>query len=297
MLTEMLGKGGRVCELARQGQIRCPLIVRPTSEDVVTGHVFQVLRAVNPRWWLPQLLNRALGTRRFRQQVFRGLKVDLWRNLPAYPHELLPWSEGSTQVDATIRWENPPTTIYVEAKFLADLSSRTSGNDGRTGFPGDQLIRNIRVGLWETGWLSHERLFYMPPRQLCVLLFAPASGHPLVAEYRHLNRLRQAIPHAEKIPHFPPAPFVGEFSYRMLTEILNGNRRWLTKPERRLADDVCEYLAFKAATFEAVRRARTVGPSPEFQSMDPPVPPRRLLGEGVDRSESDRPPVVSGAES
>ena len=145
MLTEMLGKGGRVCEPARTGQLRCPLIVRPTSEDVITGQLFGALRAVSPRCWLPDFLNRGLGTERFRKQVFRDLKVKLWKNLPSYPRELLPYNEGSTQVDVVITWENPPTTVYIEMKYLANLSPKTSGDDGQSGFPSDQLIRNLRV--------------------------------------------------------------------------------------------------------------------------------------------------------
>jgi len=58
---------------------------------------------------------------------------------------LLPWDEGSTQVDLTIQWENPPTTVYFEVKYLADLSPRVT--NGQAGFPSDQLIRNVRVGL------------------------------------------------------------------------------------------------------------------------------------------------------
>ena len=96
MLTELLGKGGQVCQQAKAGEIKCPLIVRPTSEDVITGQLFQALESVNPRWWLPQILNTALGTSRFRQQVFRRLRIDLWKNRPPYPRELLPWNEGST---------------------------------------------------------------------------------------------------------------------------------------------------------------------------------------------------------
>ena len=44
MLTELYGKGGRVCNEARKGNIRCRLIVRPTSEDVITGHLAQAFR-------------------------------------------------------------------------------------------------------------------------------------------------------------------------------------------------------------------------------------------------------------
>ena len=37
MLAEMNGKAGTLCSEARNGAIRCPLIVRPTSEDVITA--------------------------------------------------------------------------------------------------------------------------------------------------------------------------------------------------------------------------------------------------------------------
>lgn len=59
MLTELNGKGGCVCEPARKGELRCPLIVRPNSEDVVTGELFGILRVLNTRWWLPDLESRS----------------------------------------------------------------------------------------------------------------------------------------------------------------------------------------------------------------------------------------------
>src|ERR1700678_27984 len=106
MLTELHRKGGCLCQPAREGKLRCPLIIRPTSEDVVTGEIFQVLQVLNPRWWLPDLLNLALGVTRFRRQFYRNFRIDLWQNRACYPRELLPWDEGSTQVDVTIMWEN-----------------------------------------------------------------------------------------------------------------------------------------------------------------------------------------------
>ena len=185
MLTELLGKGGNLCSHAKTGEIRCPLIVRPTSEDVITGHIFQSLGYLNPRWWLPDLLNTALGADRFRRQVFRDLKIRLWQNQPCYPRELLPWDEGSTQVDAMITWENPATTVFVEAKYGSGLSANVSGDDGSSGYPSDQLIRNIRVGLHHAGYLqTGAQLFDQRPRDFVVLVLAPTKGHPLVERYR-----------------------------------------------------------------------------------------------------------------
>lgn len=247
MLTELLGKGGQVCKEAKQGEIHCPLIVRPTSEDFITGEVFQALQVINPRYWLPQLLNRGLQTNHYRQQVFRNFRIDLWRNLPIYPKHLLPWSEGSTQIDVTIRWENPPTTILIEAKYQSKLSTQTKNNDGSGGFPGDQLIRNIRLGLWDTGWIQEPRLFPQPKRNIAVLLWSPRKGDPLVTKYQQPDELRRAIPHGEELLSLPSIPCVGEVGYRELIEILQGNQRWMLRPEKLLAENVIKYLEFKLA--------------------------------------------------
>ena len=172
MLTELNRKGGCLCQLAREAKVRCPLIIRPTSEDVVTGNLFQALKILNPRWWLSDFLNEALGVNHFQRQVFRNLQFDLWQNKPCYPRELLPWDEGSTQVDTTIKWENPPTTVYIEMKYGSGLSPITSRNQGQHGFPSDQLSRNARVGLLECGYFRRPQLFPTGTRDFLLLVVA-----------------------------------------------------------------------------------------------------------------------------
>lgn len=249
MLTEMLGKGGTLCSQARTGQIRCPLIVRPTSEDVVTGHLFQSLRCLNPRWWLPDLLNEALGTDRFRRQVYRGLKIELWQNQPRYPRELLPWEEGSTQVDVLISWQNPPTDVFVEMKYQSGLSANVTNDTGESGFPSDQLIRNIRVGLHRCGYFqSGTSLFPQATRDLIVLVVSPSKGHPLVQRYRDPEGLRKAIPHSDKMNGLPRSPFVGELSYAGIVGLLRRQSRWFNRAERLIAQDLTAYLEFKLTT-------------------------------------------------
>jgi hypothetical protein len=248
MLTELLGKAGALCQQAKEGAIRCPLMVRASSEDVVTGHLFQVLRILNPRWWLSDFLNEALGTVRFHRQYYRKLKFSLWHNKPAYPRELLPYEEGSTQVDATITWENPATTVYVEMKYGSPLSKGTTANEGQHGFPSDQLIRNARVGLMETGWFKTENLFEAEPRDFILLLISPRREHPLVKEYRNPARLKAAIPHSNRLTGLPKLPFVGELSYLDIVRILEQQRKWFTRAERQLIDDLYEYLSYKQAT-------------------------------------------------
>ncbi len=58
-----------------------------------------------------------------------------------------------------ITWENPKTTVFIEMKYGSQLSTNTNHNNGSTGFPADQLIRNARVGLRENGWFREDTLF------------------------------------------------------------------------------------------------------------------------------------------
>jgi len=248
MLTELHRKGGCLCQPAREGKLRCPLIVRPTSEDVVTGHLFQVLKVLNPRWWLPDFLNRALGVTAFRRQVYRELRIEPWQNRPSYPRELLPWDEGSTQVDVTITWENPPTTVFIEMKYGSELSAVTSRNQGQHGFPSDQLSRNARVGLLECGYFRVRNLFEKTRRDFLLLVIAPDSGQPLVARYRDPVQLRSSIPHSDLIPQLPRLPFIGELGYSDIVRILRQQQRWFTPPERMLIEQLHEYVEFKLVT-------------------------------------------------
>jgi hypothetical protein len=270
----MLGKGGTLCSQARSGQIRCPLIVRPTSEDVITGHLFQSLGYLNPRWWLPDLLNEALGTVRFRRQVYRRLNIDLWQNQPCYPRELLPWDEGSTQVDVLIAWENPPTTVFVEMKYSSGISTNVSNDDGKSGFPSDQLIRNIRVGLHRAGWFQAEdHLFAVPPRDLVVLVVAPSKGHPLVERYRDADEVRKAIPHSDKLIGLPRSPFVGQVTYSQIVSLLGRQARWLTHAERQVVDHLTAYLEFKLTTLPSRSSPRSSNELEPTTTI--PAPPRQ----------------------
>lgn len=267
MLTELQGKGGRMCESAMTGKLRCPLIVRSTSEDVITGELFETLWALNPRWWLPQLLNQALGSDRFRQQVFRGLEIKLWQNKPKYPRELLPWEEGSTQVDVTMHWRNPPTTVYFEMKYGSDLSTGTAGNKGDQSFPADQLIRNIRVGLLECGYFDSGSLFGQTPSDFVVVVVSPRKGHELVGKYREVDQVLAGIPCSDRLRGLPALPFIGEIDYGDIVRLLRKQRRWFSRAERVLVDQVTEYLEFKLSRIpeaSATRQADLTFSTPEL---------------------------------
>ena len=172
----------------------------------------------------------------------------------------MPWDEGSTQVDLTIAWENPPTTVLIEAKYGSDLSKSVSGDDGRSGFPSDQLIRNIRVGLLETGHYRRDGQLFAPPvRDLVVLVLAPGKGHPLVERYRDPERLRAAIPHADRLIGLPKPPFVGELSYPDIVSVLCRQSRWFNRAERRVVEDLSGYLDFKGSAVPGKATSRYPG--------------------------------------
>ena len=253
MLTEKGGKGGCLCKPALDGELRCPLIIRPTSEDVVTGNLFQTLKTLNPRWWLPDLLNTALGQQRFRRQIFRGLKIDLWVKQESFPSHILKWTEGRTEVDVVISWENPATTVFVEMKYGSKLSRATARNNGSV-HPADQLIRNIRIGLRECGWFEDDALFQKARRDFVVLVCSPGPAEELVERYQNAEIVRKSLPESDRVSELPGSPFVGHISYQGIRGLLRTQRKWFQRSERMLIDDLSDYLDFKVEQLKRPHR-------------------------------------------
>jgi hypothetical protein len=269
MWAEMYGKGGRLCQEAKSGTIRCPLHVRPTSEDVITGAIFQVLSVIDPSLWLPELLNQGLGAKIYRKKVLRRFRIELWKNCPPYPRRLLPWDEGSTQVDVTLNWENPPTTIFIEMKYTSGLGTTTSNNSGEHGYPSDQLIRNVRVGLLECGWFRNTELIETNPRDFHVIVLSPRIGSREVQAYRTEQSIRASIPHSHLLSTYLPLPIVGEIEYGQLAQVLRQSRKFMSRAEQLLSQHLIDFLHFKAAQF---REASTQRPRQRnFAINDPQI--------------------------
>ena len=124
--VELHKKGGKLCEKAKSGELHCPLIVRPTSEDVIVGNVFGTLKHILPHLWLNPLLNKAIdgdfNSKRFRQVWFKNFSLRFWERQAAIPYEILGFKEGRTEPDIIIEWENPATTIWIEAKWNSPMA-------------------------------------------------------------------------------------------------------------------------------------------------------------------------------
>jgi len=148
-------------------------------------------------------------------------------------------------VDVVITWQNPPTTVFIEMKYLAELSVQTKGDHGQHGYPSDQLIRNIRVGLLKCGWFRSQELFEMVPSDFFQLVISPRGKNQLVDHYRSPVHLTTSIPYSEQLSGLPRQPFIGQLSYREVALLLKSKRRFLTRSERILADDLSNYLFFK----------------------------------------------------
>ena len=172
-----------------------------------------------------------------------------------------------------ITWENPPTTVFVEMKFLSGLSAKVSNDDGTSGFPSDQLIRNIRVGLLRCGYFqTGDTLFAQEARDLIVLVVAPTKDHPLVKRYRDPELLRMAIPHSERLIGHPRSPFIGELSFADLVSLLRRQSRRFSRPERQVIDDLTEYLEFKVMSNPVRPSSRTITASTGETTVSSPTP-------------------------
>ncbi len=245
MLVEINGKGGGFCDQVKRGKLRCPLRTHPRSEDVVTSYLWGALQCINARWWLPDLLNTALGEGRFRRKIFRRLNVSLWERQTGIPKYSTPWSESATEVDVVVKWENPPTTVFVEMKYGSPLAKSTAASSTNSQFPNDQLIRNVRVGLWKCDWFQGPRLFQTKPRNFYTVVMAPNTGNELVAKYQSNQVVRSSLPNSKELAALPAKPFVGELSFHQLIQILRKNSRHFTRSEVLLADQLKSYLAHK----------------------------------------------------
>jgi hypothetical protein len=238
--VELNGKGGRVCPQGQSGAIRCPLIVRSTSEDVLTGEVFGLLKHIRPHLWLTPLLNLGLDVECHRQVWFKGLSIRLWERQDRFPPELLGFREGRTEPDIVIEFQNPPTTIWIEAKYTSPLAERTSNSDDN-----DQVLRGIRTLLAATGHVTAEKLFAAPKRKpiwLALLAYKPDS---LVDRYRNPKHLAECLKGMVDEKALPTDPFVGTVTWNDIARILSERMPQMTPAERSMTQSLAEYIRHK----------------------------------------------------
>ena len=266
--VELNGKAGRVCDLAQRGSIRCPCIVRTTSEDVITGNVFGTLRHIRPHLWLPQLLNIGLNVEHHQQVWFKDFTIRLWERQARFPQELLRFREGRSEPDIIMEWENPePTTLWIEAKYGAGLAEGTANSDEN-----DQALRGIRTLLAATGYIQPNRLFQAPRRRALWLALLVRKPEPVVDQYRNNQQLVNAMPGVENLVVLPRQPFVGTITWEEIATVLGNQQIGMTSTERSLAGSLGDYISLKMGQYRPVVLGQQRGLSPLCQQTDQLIP-------------------------
>ncbi len=238
--VELRKKSGKVCKQALDGTIHCPCIVRSTSEDVVVGNVFGILRHIRPHLWLNDLLNTALRTNRFRQAWFKGFSVRFWERQERFPPELLDFREGRTEPDIIIEWENPPTTIWIEAKWGSRLAEGTTGNRNN-----DQVIRGVRTLLAQTGHLALNRLIEIPKRRPIWLGLLNWEDDPVLERYRTSPQVDALVRFLVGSDSELNPPIVGWLNWAWISRFLHEKTNQMLPLERSLTRSVADYIDFK----------------------------------------------------
>jgi hypothetical protein len=133
----------------------------------------------------------------------------------------------------------------LEMKYRSELSASTVNNFGSKGYPSDQLIRTIRVGLYQCGWYDEPKLFEMPKRDFVVLLVSPQPQTDVVERYRDRQLLRKSIPHGELQTELPDGAFIGQLSYQTILSVLQLQELKMNWNERKMIEILISYLNFK----------------------------------------------------
>ena len=254
--VELNGKAGRICHLGQAGTVRCPMRVHAGSEDVLTGNVFGGLRHIRPHLWVSQLLNVGLGTSHHRQAYFKNFAIRLWERQERFPPELLRFTEGRSEPDIILEWENPePTSVWIEAKYRSGLAEGTANCSTN-----DQVIRGVRTLLATTGHIRPSRLFSLPRRRPYWLALMNRSPDPLVSAYQADDRLEKALP--RRVTELPQEPFIGTITWRDIRQTLAVGCPRMVHTERSVANQVIAYLDLKAAEMSVRSPDRFVGVSP-----------------------------------
>jgi hypothetical protein len=242
MILELEGRGrkaGHVCAPDYRRGRGCPLIVRETSEDVLTANVFGVLRNLPPRLWLRPLLNSAFRTSRFSSISMRALDISFWQRVS--PPSLRTHEEGWTEVDVLIRFGDE--VVFVECKYRAGLSPGTKYDPQR-----NQLIRLV-----DCAWHYAIEGMCFPRRPPHILVIGTEREPPnLVTHYQESGALLEAIK-----PSPPPtleaqarvaAQRVGYASWGGLGQLIQQHVAKGTGVEQRFLGDVVRYIERKMDT-------------------------------------------------
>lgn len=177
-------------EVYPQGRVRgLPRICSENSEDARTWHVFSplLLRADRRAPFICRMLETGLGRPLtwLDADALAGVELGFWWGRDAGvqqypPPESLPFPEGKTEVDLTIRVPGVGL-VFLEAKWHSGLSATT--RSGR-----DQACRNVDVGSWQAARGGFPHFVFL-------LLTAEVEPPPELTRLREPSALQVLLGH------------------------------------------------------------------------------------------------------
>jgi len=224
------------------------MIVRGTSEDLLTSNVFGILKNLEPNIWLPRLLGEAIKGRDLSYISFENLSFEFWKRYrPPINRKL---REGVSEVDLTISYKGG--IIFIEAKYLAPVSLRTTHDKYR-----DQVIRYLDLAAY------HYLNYPAGVKEFYFVLITDTERPPWAfARYRQDRNIRKGLtgPGLFGLPMDTANTLskgLGWISWRQLKMILETTREEFgTEVERRFVDDLILYLNYKIREAGRIRNER-----------------------------------------
>ncbi len=240
--------GKKVCPPNYVRRSNCPLIVRTTSEDLLTANVFGILKNLDPKIWLRKFLGEAIKGKDFSKHTFENLSFEFWKRYR--PPANRKYREGISEVDVTISYNGG--IIFIEAKYLAPVGLRTTNDIHR-----DQVIRYLDLAAYH--FLNHPdtvKEFYF------VLIMDIEKPPWVLTRYRNHQNLMKGLTNPGLFK--PPAEAgrllskgIGWLTWKQLRKILEIEKEhFRTETERRFVGDLIVYLDYKIKEGERIRIER-----------------------------------------
>jgi hypothetical protein len=240
--------GKKVCPPFHVRKGNCPLIVRTTSEDLLTANVFGILKNLDPKIWLRRLLGEAIKGQDFSQHSFEDLSFEFWKKYR--PPINRATREGVSEVDVTLSYKDG--VIFIEAKYLAPISQKTTHDADR-----NQIIRYLDLAAYHfLNYPGSAIDFYL-------ILITDTEEPPMVLTHYLLpKKLIEGISSGGLfgIRHHLfdlLAEGTGWISWDNLNKILKNTRdQFQTQVEKHFLDDLILYLTYKLREAERIRNER-----------------------------------------
>jgi len=240
--------GKKVCPPFHVRKGNCPLIVRTTSEDLLTANVFGILKNLDPKVWLRKLLGEAIKGKDFSRHSFENLSFEFWKKYrPPINREK---KEGISEVDVTLTYNDG--VIFIEAKYLAPISQKTTHDADR-----NQIIRYLDLA-------SYHHLNYPGGvREFYLILITDTEESPWILTHYRLSKnliddlTGPGLFGIRKDINEILTKGIGWISWNQLKEILKKVREeFRTQAERKFLDDLILYLSYKLREAERIRNER-----------------------------------------